>query len=73
MLDIAAVLIERGHNVIMLSSGNYTPACRSCFKEACCWIYVFSLCNRRSNFLLILSLVLSYRKLYHQMFRKLDQ
>ncbi|CAB5336292.1 unnamed protein product [Rhizophagus irregularis] len=26
MLDIAAVLIERGHNVIMLSSGNYTPA-----------------------------------------------
>ncbi|PKK70105.1 UDP-Glycosyltransferase/glycogen phosphorylase, partial [Rhizophagus irregularis] len=26
MLDIAAILIERGHNVIMLSSGNYTPA-----------------------------------------------
>ncbi|EXX63029.1 uncharacterized protein OCT59_003750 [Rhizophagus irregularis] len=26
MLDIAAILIERGHNAIMLSSGNYTPA-----------------------------------------------
>ncbi|CAB5353895.1 unnamed protein product [Rhizophagus irregularis] len=26
MLDIAAVLSERGHNVILITSGNYTPA-----------------------------------------------
>ncbi|RIA90055.1 Glycosyltransferase Family 1 protein [Glomus cerebriforme] len=26
MLDVAAILIERGHNVILLTSGNYTPA-----------------------------------------------
>ncbi|GES84929.1 glycosyltransferase family 1 protein [Rhizophagus clarus] len=26
MLDIAAILVERGHNVILLTSGNYTPA-----------------------------------------------
>ncbi|RIA90054.1 Glycosyltransferase Family 1 protein [Glomus cerebriforme] len=26
MLDIAAILIERGHNVILLTSGNYTPS-----------------------------------------------
>ncbi|RIA90049.1 Glycosyltransferase Family 1 protein [Glomus cerebriforme] len=26
MLDIAAILIERGHNVILVTSGNYTPA-----------------------------------------------
>ncbi|CAB4494010.1 unnamed protein product [Rhizophagus irregularis] len=26
MLDVAAILIERGHNVILLTSGNYEPS-----------------------------------------------